>query len=121
MARKTKAELKAEQEAYLAQVRAEEEKAYPQRLMALLERSNKYNFELEVKEGLFVVRDRDSDWNEHYKLGIHYTEDYYSTLDSLEFSVQIKEEAEREAQRRYQLKQAALGKLTPEEREVLGL
>jgi hypothetical protein len=119
MARETRAQRLEREAAERAAYEAEQSATYPQRLMAMLERACKANYELAVKDSLFVVRDRDSDWDERYKLDIHYTADYNSTLDALECSVQIKEEAEREAERRAAVLRAARAKLTPEELELL--
>jgi hypothetical protein len=121
MARETVAQrnarMVAEREAELAVAKA----TYLSRLMSVLERATKVNFELEVRDGVFVVEDRDARRDGTYRLPVEWSQDADNTLDSLEFEVGYKEEAEREAERKAALKSAALSKLSVEEREVLGL
>lgn len=121
MARKTKAELAAEAEAYQQNVRAVEALTYPERLMAMLERAIKVNFELEVREGKFFLSDRDDRRLVEVELTLVYSTENQEALHELDWRVDMKEEAEREAERRAQLRLTALNKLTREEREMLGL
>jgi hypothetical protein len=121
MARKTKAELTAEREAAEAARLLEMAEAYPQRLMALLERAVKENFELTVKEGFFRVEDRDDRRANAYMLSYSFTLHADNTLDELEWDVKEKEERRVEAERRANLRATALNKLSTEERELLGL
>jgi hypothetical protein len=121
MARKTKAELAAEREAELQARLAVAKATYTERLMALLERAVKMNYELTVKEGLFRVEDRDDRRSDAYLFTVNYTEASDSTLNTLEWYVMDKEEQAAEAERRSRVKQAALAKLSTEERELLGL
>ena len=109
-----------QQEAALALAKAQFEQ-YPTRLMAALERATTLNFELEVRNSRFEVRDRDANRPETFVLT--FTHDQYSqnALESLEYDLKDKEAAEAEATRRYELKKAALAKLTPEEKELLNL
>ena len=121
MARKTKAELAAEREAEL-QVRLAVAKAtYTERLMAVLERATKENFELEVKNGLFKVEDRDERRRNAYNLQPTWSETADMDLYSLELSVELKEEERAERERVSKLRASALAKLSEEERELLGL
>ena len=121
MARKTKAELAAEREAEL-QVRLAVAKAtYTERLMAVLERATKENFELEVKNGLFKVEDRYERRRNAYNLQPTWTETADMDLYSLEVSVELKEEARAEREQKALVRATALAKLTAEEREELGL
>jgi hypothetical protein len=121
MARETKAareaRMVAEREAQLAAMAG----AYPARLMALLERATKENFELTVKNGEFRVEDRDDRRADAYLLPLEFTAYADSTLDNLEWSVREKEEARAEAERRANLRVNALNKLSAEERKALGL
>lgn len=121
MARKTKAEQQAEREAAEAARLLTLAEAYPARLMAMLERAVKENFELTVKEGMFRVENRDDRRADAYMLSYSFTKHADSTLDSLEWDVREKEEARREAERRAMLRTTALNKLSAEEREVLGV
>lgn len=121
MARKTKAELTAEREAFEAARLLELAEAYPVRLMNLLERATKENFELTVKHSAFRVEDRDNRRANAYLLSLEFSKNADSTLDELEWDVKEKEEARAESERRYALRQAALAKLSEEEKEVLNL
>ena len=121
MARETKAERLVreamEREAYEAEMAA----TYPQRLMSMLERATKVNFELEVREGRFLLTDRDDRRDRVVELTLVYSKENQEGLHELDWRVDVKEEAEREAARRYAVKQAALAKLSKEEKELLGL
>lgn len=121
MARKTKAELEAEREAERAQQVAVARATYTQRLMSLLARATKENFELEVKDQLFKVEDRDDRRSSPFFLMPVWTDASDAALFELEMAVEYKEEERAEAERRYEMKQTALAKLSKEERELLGL
>lgn len=120
MARKTKAELAAEREAYAASQQAVARATYTDRMMAVFERANRVNFELQVRSGVFVLEDRD-DRGEVFMLAAEWTLDSDEGLQDLEWRVESKEEAQAEAERRRQLRANALAKLSQEEREELGL
>lgn len=122
MARKTKAELAAEREAYEAARRAEQVAAYPAKLMAALEEATtENNYELTVKNGMFSLRDRDANTDLTLSLTMSYTENSWNALESLEWDLEQYAEERANRERRYAVKQAALSKLSNEEREVLGL
>ena len=121
MARKTKAELQAEREEAQALQEAHEFAQYPTRLMAALERATTLNFELEVRNSQFNLRDRDDSYPQLFVLTFTHDQDSQNALESLEYDLKDKEAAEAEATRRYELKKAALAKLTEEERKLLGL
>ena len=121
MARKTKAELTAEREAEQA-LRVEVAKAtYTQRMMAVLTRAVKENFELEVKNMLFKVEDRDDRRSSPYMLYPEWTTVSDMALYDLELAVEFKEEERAEREQKAQARAAALSKLTEEERQLLGL
>ena len=109
-----------QQETALALAKAQFEQ-YPTRLMAALERATTLNFELEVRNSQFNLRDRDAHRPETFVLTFTHDRVSQNALESLEYDLQDKEAAEAEATRRYELKKAALAKLTPEEKEVLNL
>ena len=121
MTRKTKAELAAEREAEHQAQLAVAKATYTERLMAVLERAVRENFELNVSNGKFVVEDRDERRRTAHLLQPVWTETADMDLYSLEVSVELKEEERLESERRYQAKQTALAKLTLEERDLLGL
>jgi hypothetical protein len=114
MARKTKAEQ--------AQRVAVAKATYTERMMAVLERAAKENFELEVRDGKFRVEDRD----DRRFSGTFYLPPAWDTmadvdLFQLEQAVELKEEARAELDQKAQVRATALAKLTAEEREELGL
>lgn len=121
MARETKAErtarMEAQRKAQLAQQAAE----FPTKLMGVLERACKVNFEVTVVGGMFVVGDRDDRLEFPAKMLPTFTEQSQEELNDLERRVWWKEEELRAAQRKVELKVAALAKLSAEEREALGL
>ena len=119
MARKTKAELHAEREEALAAREAHEFAAYPSLLLATLERATRLSYELTVKDAKFLVRDRNS--NAKWAMTPQHTKDSQDTLEALVYDVQDEEDRRAEQERRYQAKQTALAKLTPEERKLLNL
>ena len=94
---------------------------YPARLMAALERATSLNFELEVRNSRFEVRDRDDSYPQVFVLTFTHDRDSQNTLESLEYDLQDKEAAEAEAERVRLVRATALAKLTPEEKELLNL
>ena len=122
MARKTKAELAAEREAEQAQQVAVAKATYTERMMAVLERAVKENFQLEVRDGKFCVEDRD----DRRFSGTFYLPPAWDTmadvdLFQLEVAVELKEEARAEREQKAKVRATALAKLTAEERGELGL
>lgn len=119
MAKETKAQRMErearEQEERLEQLRTE----YFPKLMTTLERASKNDMQLFVRDGHFYVcRGNESD---SWAFPAEYTETSNNLLWNLNYELELKEEAAREEERRYQVKQAALAKLTKEEKELLGL
>jgi hypothetical protein len=122
MARKTKAERQAEAEAWAAATLAMEQAEYPARLMAALELATRTNnYELSVENGMFVLRDRDQRRPTAVMLTTSYTLDNHTALDELEWSMRVKADEREQAERQRQAREAALAKLTEEERKLLGL
>ena len=121
MARETRAQRLEREAAERAAYEAEQAATYPQRLMAMLERATNQNFELEVRDAKFVLTDRDDRRDRAVELTLEYNSSNQEALHELDWRVDLKEEAEREAQRRLAVKTAALAKLSQEERELLGL
>jgi hypothetical protein len=125
MSRETKAHRQereaAEAALYNSMQRAVEISTYPKRLMKTLERATKHNFDLEVRDQRFCLYDRDERYGHVFKLPLEYDEKSNSELEDLIFEVDLKEERAKEAAKRAEAKQAALAKLTKEERELLGL
>jgi hypothetical protein len=123
MARKTKAELAAEREAYEAAQRAAEALTYPVLLMrALEEATQKNNYELTVRDGLFELRDRDSsDFDLALTLAYQYNTHSQIALENLESDLRDKAEERAESLRLSELRKIAWAKLSDEERHALGL
>lgn len=122
MARETKAERLVREAVERAAYEAEQAATYPQRLMAMLERAVKANFELTVEAGKFLLEDRDErTYNRRQVLSLEYNQANQETLHELDWRVEMKEEAEREAKRQHELRRQAFNKLSEEERNALGL
>ena len=121
MARETKAQRLEREAAEKLVQQAAQAATYPQRLMAMLERAMKANFELTVSEAMFFLEDRDDRRDRTIALTLTYSEANEEALQSLDWRVELKEEAEREAMRRVMVRNQALNKLSLEEREILGL
>ena len=119
MARKTKAELAAEREEALALHEAHEFAQYPTRLLDALELATSLNYELQVKEAKFVVRNPNE--REEFYLTPMHTRASQDTLQEMEWTLESEQERRAEAHRLYNLKQTALSKLSKEEKELLGL
>ena len=121
MARETKAQREARLEAEQA-LRVEVAKStYTQRMMAVLTRAVKENFELEVKNMLFKVEDRDDRRSSPYMLYPEWTTVSDMALYDLELAVELKEEERAESERLSALRRQAFLKLTEEEQNALGL
>ena len=122
MARMTRAEKMAAEAAERARQAALDAEAYLPRLMTAMESAtNQNNYELTVKDGMFHLRDRDSSYDRGVALSPTYNQNSFDSLENLEWDLEQKAEARAEAERKYQVKQAALAKLSKEERELLGL
>lgn len=121
MARMTKEEKQAKMEAEAREMEAVSRATYPARLMVLLERAYKENFEVRPLAGRFEVQDRDEKLERTVFLTLEYSLPNEEELEELEFQVNNKERERAEAERKYQARQTALAKLSKEERELLGL
>jgi hypothetical protein len=121
MARETKAQREARLEVETAAMTAVAQATYSERLMAVLERAVKENFELAVSNGKFVVEDRDNRRADTFRVYPEWTVVSDMALYELEVSVELKEEARAEREQRANVRATALAKLTAEERAELGL
>lgn len=120
MARETK-EQKAARAAKELEERLEKEKEeYPTLLMATLERATKMNYELEVRNGEFLVVDRD-DRDNRFVLTVQFSFVSRVALNEMDWTLDAKEREAREQERRLQVRKNALAKLTAEERAELNL
>ena len=120
MARETKAERLAREEAENV-LRLETLKAeYPERLMAALERAYENNYDVVPKNNEFRLVDRD-DRDDTFRVSYAFTEVNDATLNELDWTLTYKEEKVREERRKLEVRNAAWYKLTEEERQLLGL
>ena len=124
MAKETKAQRTA-REAVVREAMMEEARlTYPARLLAVLERAQDANFELRVRDAMYTLYDRDERRPETVVLAPWYSDINDQTLERFQWDVEFKEDAEnaeKEANRKQAARQAALSKLTAEERELLSL
>lgn len=120
MARKTRTEKLAEQEA-LRQLQEEQARQeYLPRLMKSLEEAQKYGFEVVIKEGkLTLVEQFHREPEFTFPLGWNWNNQY--ELEELEDKLAQWDRAHAEELARTAAKKAALNKLTAEERKLLGL
>lgn len=123
MARETNAQRREREAQENAVYEAQCEQQYLTKLMAALEEATtQANYELKVVKGLFELHDRNGDsWRDEVTLGPTYTSTNWTILEQLEWDLQRKAEERAEATRRHMVKQAALAKLSKEEKELLGL
>jgi hypothetical protein len=122
MARKTKAELEAEREEQRALAEAHEFAQYPTRLMAALETATKkFNYELEVENWMFVLMNRDRPRDPPLNFTMTHNPNSQLALETLEWELKDLAEQRAERERVYLAREAALAKLTPEERKLLNL
>ena len=122
MARKTKAELEAEREEQRALAEAHEFAQYPTRLMAALELATRTNnYELSVENRMFALKIRDYPLDPVLYFTLTHTPDSQLDLDSLEWELKAMAEQQAELERQRLAREAALAKLTKEERKLLDL
>jgi hypothetical protein len=119
MARKTKAELTAENEAFMAQREAEEVAAFPGLLMAQLQRATQSPnfFSLTVRDAKFLLVEGRDTWT----LPPVHSMQAQIDLESLMWDLDQLDEDRRKAAEREAAKKEALAKLSAFERELLGL
>ena len=119
MARKTKAELTAENEAFMAQREAEEVASFFGLLMAQLERAtNSPNFfSLTVRDSKFLLVEGRDNWT----LSPLHSMQAQIDLEGLMWDLDQLDEDRRKAAEREAAKKEALAKLSAFERELLGL
>jgi hypothetical protein len=119
MARKTKAELTAENQAFMAQREAEEVASFPGLLMAQLERATQSPnwFDLTVRDAKFLLVEGRDNWT----LSPVHSMQAQIDLEGLMWDLDQLDEERRVVAEREAAKKEALAKLTAFERELLGL
>ena len=121
MARMTKMQREAAEEA----VRVEQENQlrveYPTRLMKALNQATELQFVLSVVDGAFVVTDPGERYPEVFTMSYEYNAEAERQLYDLELELSVKYAEFAEKERRQQVRANALAKLSFEERELLGV
>lgn len=121
MARMTKAQREATEEA----ARVEQEKQlraeYPTRLMKALSRATELKFVLSVVDDSFVVTEPNETYPELFTMSYEYNAEAEQQLYDLELELMLKYAEFAEKERRQQVRANALAKLSFEERELLGV
>lgn len=124
MARKTRAEQQAEQDALQAAKEAEQTKTWPTRLMGTLAQAcDVLGARLTVDGDYFVLNYR-TDTERDRVRELSYSYDGWESdemLTNVQWDVQEELDRRAAAARRLEVKKVALSKLTDEERHVLGL
>ena len=114
-------ETKAQREARVANEKLLHEQecrnSYHQRLMDTLGASTKEGWGIDVADGKFFVYGE----NDTFELGLDWNWKNDYTLSDLQFQVDVARDARAEEQRKADLRNNALAKLTQEERELLNL
>lgn len=90
-------------------------------MAALEEATQKNNFELTVKNSVFVLFNRDRPRDTPFTLTMTHTKTSQWALEALERTLEEMAEERAEAARRRDVRATALAKLTAEERELLDL
>jgi hypothetical protein len=121
MAKETKAQRLEREANDQAQLVAVAKATYTFRLMQVLERAVKENFELKVLNCMFQLKDRDGGLYSSYMLYPEWSDVSDTALYELEMAVELKEEERAEREQKANVRAGALAKLTAEERTALGL
>ena len=121
MARMTKAQRAAAEEAARVEQENQLRAEYPTRLMKALSRATELKFVLSVVDDSFVVTDPNERYGEVFTMGYEYSVAAEQQLYNLELELKLKYAEFVEKERRQQVRANALAKLSDEERELLGV
>ena len=121
MARMTKAQREAAEEAARVEQENQLRAEYPTRLMKALSQATELKFVLSVVDGAFVVTDPGERYPEVFTMSYEYNEAAEVQLYNLELELSVKYAEFAEKERRQQVRANALAKLSFEERELLGV
>ena len=121
MAKETKAQRLEREAKDQAQRVAVAKATYTLRLMTVLERAVKENFELEVLNCMFQLKDRDAYRDPPFTVYPVWSDVSDTALYELQLAVELKEEERAEREQKTKVRASALAKLTAEERTELGL
>ena len=124
MTRKTKAETLAEQKLAQEAMMVELAKTYPTRLMRALELAQRFDMSIKIADGKFAVEQHTATALTGYcaiEVAYEFSPDDEVELQFLEERIAKRQWELDEEVRVYQAKQAALAKLTADERLLLGI
>ena len=121
MARMTKAQREAAEEAARVEQENQLRADYPTRLMKALSRATELKFVLSVVDDSFVVTDPNERYGEVFTMSYDYNVAAEEYLYDLELELKLKYAEFVEKERRQQVRANALAKLSFEERELLGV
>jgi hypothetical protein len=121
MARMTKAQREAAEEAARVEQENQLRADYPTRLMKALSRATELQFVLSVVDDSFVVTDPNERYGEVFTMSYDYNVAAEEYLYDLELELKLKYAEFVEKERRQQVRANALAKLSDEERELLGV
>lgn len=121
MARMTKAQREAAEEAARVEQENQLRTEYPTRLMKALSRATELQFVLSVVDDSFVVTDPNERYGEVFTMSYDYNVAAEEYLYNLELELKSKYAEFVEKERRQQVRANALAKLSSEERELLGV
>ena len=121
MARMTKAQREAAQEAARVEQENQLRAEYPTRLMKALSRATELQFVLSVVNDCFVVTDPSERYPELFTMSYEYNVAAEQQLYNLELELKLRYAEFVEKERRQQVRANALAKLSDEERELLGV
>lgn len=121
MARMTKAQREAAEEAARVEQENQLRAEYPTRLMKALSRATELKFVLSVVNDSFVVTDPNESYPEMFTMSYEYTVAAEQQLYNLELELKVKYAEFVEKERRQWVRANALAKLSDEERELLGV
>jgi len=121
MARMTKAQREAAEEAARVEQENQLRAEYPTRLMKALSRATELQFVLSVVDDSFVVTDPNERYGEVFTMSYDYNVAAEEYLYDLELELKLKYAEFVEKERRQQVRANALAKLSFEERELLGV
>ena len=121
MARMTKAQREAAQEATRVEQENQLRAEYPTRLMKALSQATELQYALSVVNDSFVVTEPNETYPELFTMSYEYNAEAERQLYDLELELSVKYAEFAEKERRQQVRANALAKLSFEERELLGV
>ena len=121
MARMTKAQREATEEAARVEQENQLRAEYPTRLMKALSQATELKFVLSVVDDSFVVTEPNETYPELFAMSYEYNAEAEEQLYDLELELKLRYAEFVEKERRQQVRANALAKLSDEERELLGV